>query len=373
MLRLTQARWMESMLTKFLPNGLQKCLLGLLVVLFAGPVLVPSLAQAQDATARLGATPLAGKGKKPAPSAAFPISGNIRFNPQISGGTLQTGEGRRPALDLIFGWQVGARLLPGLSLSASQLVSKNIATNVDAATVREYDTTFGNIFLSLGWRPQVSDGAGGTTSLQLPGQIGLSFGVNAVLPTSRAARYQGLYTQLLPNASLSRLFGKLSVSYNFGFFKNFNKYTSAVVPRDEFPQLARPNGAESLGSFVATGQNLSSFGFRNILGVGYQISGRLSASVSTILFEGYRYYGPEQDQYTGRYAKSGRGRGESLWGIVSVSYALDEAGKTNLSLTSFTAAPPKTADNKSFRFPFWDFRSLADNYSSLGLELSRAF
>jgi hypothetical protein len=364
---------MESMLTKFLPKFLPNLLLGSLVVLTAGLGLVPNFAAAQDATARLGATPQAGKGKKPAPSAAFPISGNIRFNPQISGGTLQTGEGRRPALDLIFGWQVGARVLPGLTVSASQLVVKNIATNADAATVREYDTTFGNIFLSFGWRPQVSDGAGGTKSLQLPGQIGLSFGLNAVLPTSRAARYQGLYTQLLPNASLSRLFGKLSVAYNFGFFKNFNKYTSAVIPRDDFPQLARPDGAESLGSFVATGQNLSSFGFRNILGVGYQFSGRLSASVSTILFEGYRYYGPEQDQYTGRYAKSGRGRGESLWGIVSVSYALDEAGKTNFSLTSFTAAPPKTLDNKSFRFPFWDFRSLADNYSSLGLELSRAF
>lgn len=334
---------------------------------------LPEQASAQDATARLGATAQTTKGKKPAPSAAFPISGNIRLNPQIAGGTLQTGEGRRPSMDLIVGWVASARLLPGLTLSASQLVSKNLATNVDSGVARKNDTTFGNVFLSLGFRPQVSDGAGGLRPLQLPGQINVSFGLNGVLPTSRAARYQGLYTQLLPNASLSKMFGRVSLSYNLGFFKNFNKYTSATVPRDDFPQLARPGGAEALGDYVATGQNLTSYGFRNILGVGVQISDRLSASVSAILFEGYRYYAPKDDQYTGRYAKSGRGRVESLWGIVSVSYALEESGRTMLSLTSFNVAPPKTADNKSFRFPFWDFRSLSDNYANVGIELSRSF
>lgn len=276
-------------------------------------------------------------------------------------------------MDLIVGWVASARLLPTLTLSASQLVSKNLVTNADSGVARKNDTTFGNIFLSLGFRPQVSDGAGGLRPLQLPGQINVSFGLNAVLPTSRSARYQGLYTQLLPNASLSKAFGKVFFSYNFGFFKNFNKFTTATVPRDDFPQLARPGGAEALGEYVSTGQNLTSYGFRNILGMGVQITDRLSASASAILFEGYRYYAPKDDEFTGRYAKSGRGRVESLWGILSVSYALEETGRTMLSLTTFTAAPPKTLDNKSFRFPFWDFRSLSDNYANVGLELSRSF
>ena len=54
-------------------------------------------------------------------------------------------------------------------------------------------------------------------------------------------------------------------------------------------------------------------------------------------------------------------------------YTLDKAETTSLGLDATTISAPFSADNSTFRFPFFDFRSLSDNYTSVSLTLTRAF
>ena len=90
-----------------------------------------------------------------------------------------------------------------------------------------------------------------------------------------------------------------------------------------------------------------------------------------LLLNNFKYYDAPCDQYTSIHATCGRGRSDTQVGIVSLGYDFD--GHTSLSLNALTASPPFSADNKSYRFPLFDFRSTTDNYSSVSAEVQFAF
>lgn len=321
------------------------------------------------------ATTAAAEKKEEAPaSSKFPISGEIRVDTMLSAGTFAPGESRRSGFDTILGYRFAFALPAGFTLAASQLITKTFVTNADSGAVRPDDTTFGDLFLSAGWGPRVTKADGTKAPYLLPGGVRVGLGVTFTVPNSRASRFQGKYGALTPAISLSRpkLFGGLlSVSYSFAVVKNFNKYTNAVVSADEFPTLARPSGPELVGSDILTSTANTSFSLRNMLSASVQITKALDFSLTYLLFNGYRYYSAPADQYTSVNAKTGRGRADSQWGIVALTYSLDK--NWSLAAQAYTVSPPFSADNKTVRFPFFDFRSMADNYTSVGLELQRTF
>lgn len=311
-----------------------------------------------------------------AASSSFPISGEIRFSPMVTAGTFVGGESRRGGLDATFGYRFAFALSKQFTLSASQLINKTIASNADSGAVRPYDTSFGDVLLALSWSPRTTNAAGKSVPWTLPGKVRFGTSLTYSLPTSRTSRYQNRIGTVVPAFSLSRpdLFGGfLSLSYGFGLVKNLNRYTNSSVNVEDFGNLARPDGAELIGSQVMTGAGNVSFSLRNLLSANFQFSERWSASLTYLLFNNFRYYDAPDDQFTSIYAKPGRGRSDAQWGIAAVTYAFDKAGKTILSAQAFTVSPPFSADNRTFRFPFYDFRSTADNYSSVGLELQRSF
>lgn len=338
-------------------------------------------ATAQGLAAAAGLEAASGVKKKARPSEAFPLTGSVSISPYIPGGSFVMGEGRRSGLDLQFGLSVRWAIMPGLSLTANQNVNKNVIPNADSGNVREYDTSITDTILVLGWSPRLDDGTGKPKPLTLPGGIRLNFGLVANVPMSRSSKFLGRYTTLVPNFTLIKggLFGgKLTLVSGFGVVNNFNKYTqSSVEPvgsDDVAVAIARPGGAEALSNGnIASGANITSFAMRSLGVVSVQVSERFSASLTYMLFNGFRYFDAPNDEFAGKYARVGRGRLDSQWGIVSLGYQLDAEGVWNTSMYSFTASPPFSADGTTYRFPFFDLRSTSDNFTSVGVDLSRSF
>lgn len=350
------------------------------LTLAAAQFVMPAKAFAQAAAAATATADLAtGTKKKKRPSDEVPLSGTVRVNPSLGSGSLVLGAGNRPSLDVSFGYTLVYAIGKGLNLTASQLFNKNVWTNADSGASRPYDTTFGDVLVTLGWSPRLPDSKGEWKPITLPGGLRMNTSLTVTIPTSRASDYLGRYTTLTPAVSFSKgglLGDKLSLIAGIAVINNFNKATTAILPNTpEFAGYARLNGQEVLqgGEAISTGQALTSFATRSLAVASLQLTKRINFSLTYLMFNGFRYYDAPKDDKTSIHAKGGRGRVDQQWGIASLGYTLDEEGHTDLSVSTFTASSPFSADNKTYRFPFWDFRSTADNNSSLGITLSHSF
>lgn len=315
---------------------------------------------------------------KPRPSDAFPLGGDVRLDNTVGIGTFAPGESRRASYDLGLFLRAGVSLGHGMTLGAIQIVTKNLVTNADSGASRPYDTLLSDTILSFGWSPLTLDADGQPAPLLLPGGIKAGVSLTATLPTSRASQFQTRLVALTPGISLSKvdlLGGKLALAYSFGFTKNLNRETTAVLGADSFPSLARPDGPELVAgqTEISIGTLNTSFAFRNIVALTVLPTPRLAIGVTWVLFNNFKYNVFPADAYTSPFAKPGRGRSDLEWGLVSIAYTIDPQRVWTVSALAWTAAAPWSADNRTLRFPFFDLRSGADNYTSLGLSLNRAF
>ena len=323
-----------------------------------------------------GLTGGADAAKKQKHSDTFPLTGSVSLNPSMSAGTLYAGPTARPGVDFSLGYSARLAFAPGFGLNASQFVTKSIVTNADSGAARPYDTTAGDIVMGLQWSPRFADDKGVKKPLMLPGGIRVGTNVQMILGVSRSSRYVGRLGQIGPVVNLSRGFlgGKLSTVAGIAFLKNINRAVGASVPVEDGTALARLNGPELLaGGFVLTGQNVTSHAVRYVLSANLDLGSRWSVSATYLLFNNFRQFDAPDDQYTAKYGRVGRGRTDSQWGILGVNYNVDEAGHWSAALSGFTASAPFSADNKTLRFPFWDFRSPQDNLSAINASLSFAF
>lgn len=314
----------------------------------------------------------------PRPSDAFPLTGDVRLDNSVGLGTFIPGEARRTSYDLGLFLRAGISLGRGLNVGALQTVSKNVATNADSGATRLYDTVMGDTLLTANWTPMLADGEGKSKPVLLPGGIKVALSLAAALPTSRASRFQTRLLALTPGLALIKpdLFGgRLSIVYALGFTKNFNRLTTTAVDAINFPGLARPDGPELISgqSEIATGALNTSFALRNTLAATWMPTSRLTFGLTWVLYNNFKYNDFSADNYTSANAKPGRGRSDLQWGLASVGYTFDSDKQWTLSALVLTATPPWSADNRTLRFPFFDFRSSADNYTSLSLSVNRAF
>ena len=312
------------------------------------------------------------------PSDAFPLNGDVRLDNTVGLGTFVPGEARRTSYDLGLFLRTGIVLGHGLNIGALQTVSKNLASNADAGAARPYDTVVGDTLLTVNWSPTHGADAGKPKPLLLPGGIKVGTSLVAALPTSRASRFQTRVLALTPGLSLLKpdLFGgRLAILYAFGFTKNFNRLTTSAVDAVNFPSLARPDGPELMSgqSDIATGLLNTAFSIRNTLSVTWLPAPRVAVGLTYVLYNNFKYTDFSNDAFTSANAKPGRGRSDLQWGLVSVGYTFDPDQRWTLSALAVTASPPWSADNTALRFPFFDFRSTADNYTSLSLSVNRAF
>lgn len=208
----------------------------------------------------------------------------------------------------------------------------------------------------------------------------LSVDVGGSFPTSRfsraaTVRFDPFAAFIVRQPLLGKMFfvGSLVVS------KTFHRLTSPAADLnsgriDDANPLFRANGAEDLGDgIVAIAGRNTEYALLPTIGFNFIVLPKMTASVR------YRYgrfwsyaiddiADCENDPKCSLYGKSGRGVSDQVSGSIGVNYQLSKHFFLNGSLSS--SQSPKTSDNASFRFPFWNFEGAANNNSAINLGLT---
>ncbi len=236
-----------------------------------------------------------------------------------------------------------------------------------------YEGRFQDISLTAEWDGYSHDGTG----------ISVSPSFDLALPTSSRARAMTMLASTSLGVNVTRtFFDDLTLVYGLTGSRVFHEYTSPVMNVEEVGDegaIYRTGGTEAVepGRFAVDGIN-TQWGLVNSLGAMFAITEKLNATVMYQHSAGWSYSITEDDEYaserqcTGRCpGRSANGRSAELGaGMLSLSYA----ASPNLAITSAltTMRAPRTADNKSYNFPFWD-SNMASNASYLTLSFTGSY
>jgi hypothetical protein len=200
--------------------------------------------------------------------------------------------------------------------------------------------------------------------------INLDGGIS--LPTSQASRYTSQIVDAFLSASVRQpvLGRRLYLIGSISGDKTFHRFTSPVLDSNQgdFSEnvLFRANGAENLGDgIIAIDGRNTEYALGASLGANVIVlPGKLNASIGYGFNTFWSYAaGLEKDQFTNPNADPGRGVAQQTSARVGLTYQLPPNFYISAGIRS--AQTPKTADNSSFRFPFWNFTGAAANNSSV--------
>lgn len=188
------------------------------------------------------------------------------------------------------------------------------------------------------------------------------------LPSSYASRFNHTVTNLrLSGTYFARLFkGRLELAYTFSTQKylptrKVRGFTADDVGSDEdglaFAHV-RSSSAKD-GSVGSGGPINDNWMFSNNFYAGFYFTPKLSVSTSFAIFNYLRFSVPDDELIV--LGLSNTGRRDYTFGSLDLSYQLHDHVIVAGGISSLQ--PAKTADNKSFRFPFWDFVSPSNNFS----------
>jgi hypothetical protein len=208
-----------------------------------------------------------------------------------------------------------------------------------------------------------------------------------IVPLSYESRYANLVAGLSAGLTLSREFdlgGDPSPDKHFKLslmlMEVFTKYLHTdEVPGNQAgessgcratgPAGTAPPGPEGSSASVADrcgGPVNSSFGLRHA-GVVALTRGKLGVSLTLLVDNSFGYRIP-RDMASADFSVD-RGRSDVTWGIVALSYSLDDHLAIGLGLSSLQ--PALDAESRNLRFPFFDFSgSTANNFTQAFASLS---
>lgn len=231
----------------------------------------------------------------------------------------------------------------------------------DPGDVYIQDTT-----LSGSWRGYTFDSIG----------LNLAPSLEVGLPTWKVSQNNTKLFHLGARLSLSkRFFERLTLQGLVGFTKYFHRYKTSAIDPSEVGQdnvLFRSGEAEDLGNGLVAlgGYNLShllSFGGNTKI----KIWKGLSGSISYFFVNYYSYKGSGRDELSSEYARPNRVLSQAVSTSAKLSYRLNKYLRFSGGIGSFMS--PKTTDNKSFRFPFWNTEGAAANRSWVQLGVKATY
>ena len=228
------------------------------------------------------------------------------------------------------------------------------------------DVYFQDILLSGGWQGYTFDSIGLTLAPAL--EIGL--------PTSKSSQLNTKLFHVGTDLSIMKtFFERLTLQGAISFAKYFHRYeSSAIDPADvgEDNVLFRPGEAEDFKSGLV---GLGGYNLSHLLAVGgateIKIWKKLSGSISYFMINYYSYPGNSKDEFTAENAKPGRNLSQAVSTSASLSYGIKDWLSVSGGIGTFMS--PKTSDNESFRFPFWNTDGASANRSWLQLGVSGSY
>jgi len=225
---------------------------------------------------------------------------------------------------------------------------------------------FQDIGLGIDWAGHTIESA------NLSFGAGLSFG----LPTSALSKATSLYVSTGIYGSVGwTLFQKLRLGYSLSLGKDFHEFTSPVI-EDEIAGadnvIWRAGGSERVSDGLTAIEGVNTeYSLSNSFSAGFAIWDKLRLSVSYVLTTFWAYDVFEEDEFTSPLADPGRGVGQSTRTDIVLSYPVHKY--LNVSLGARTSVQPKTDDNRTFNFPFWNVDGAAANSSQIRIGLSSSF
>jgi hypothetical protein len=266
------------------------------------------------------------------------------------------------ARQALYKWLLSLRpryyFLDNLSLEARIDITQELTTSYTSGTTAKRQVMPSDTLLTLSWQ----------NAATIP-WVGLGFSPFARLyiPTSPESRYRNQYLGAALGFDLTRALGKhFFVDYTFRVSKYFNRTTTATVTGPV--GISRLGGPEGLGGGeVATGDRNVEWSFLNSLMGSWLVNDQWSVSLTLWIVNSLTYDGPGKDALSGDFAKAGRGQRDKTRGILDVTYQPWEHFGFSAGIDSYQ--PAKTADNKRIRFPFFDFTSEGNNYTSFYLDV----
>lgn len=234
---------------------------------------------------------------------------------------------------------------------------------------------FQDIGLGVGW----SGYSFGDTGLRVASEIGTS------IPTSAYSRTLTQLFDLSAGASLSYTIfdGALAFTYGLSGAKFFHEVETPTVDDEE---VGAENVLNRAGDSASLGDGITSIGGVNVewalsnsLGANLKLWYDLSFSLQYGLTTFWTYAQDNDDEFTAEDADPGRGVAQLTTTAMTLSYPLKPVSEAlslesfSLALGTYTAISPKTADNESFNFPFWNFSGAASNRSQIRFSVSAVY
>lgn len=320
------------------------------------------------------------------PKGAFPLSAGVSWGHSLGQGSfVRNYYARDASYSQSLSFSGTLRLPGGYSVSASQGVSKELTTG---GATRNHETNYGDIGLSFGlpWKTKVAG-------------FGVGVGLGASIPVSMASRFSNKITGISASLSASKggmLGGKLSFNYGLGvsggIYEEFQR-TRDITTGQGFtdnngneitPMLCIPRGEEAvtdasgeLRGCVVPGVN-GGINISNSFSFGYKINKKQRLSLRLGLITSLKTYAMPDDEFTAENAVPGYGRMDMTSGSLGWSYA--HSKKVSLSLSASSSQPAlhyhvegegiDSTGSWRANFPFWDFRTPGNNYSSFSGSIS---
>ncbi|MCB9726874.1 MAG: hypothetical protein H6746_00185 [Deltaproteobacteria bacterium] len=242
----------------------------------------------------------------------------------------------------------------------------NLVENADSESTRPHQVRAGDLELFARWDELATWEAGHLS-------FGAALGVKT--PTSLLSRFQTKILGLTASTATTwQPTEWLGVAWSFTVTKNINRYRSAVLRDDAF-DLALPSragGAEVVAEGrTATQLGVTSFLVGNALSLEFSFLDRFTASLGWELVHAFSYNDYPKDALAADAADGGRGRTDVMAGSIEVGVEVIE--HLSVALGTLVQQAPKTADNRHFRFPFWDTSNGADNRQVFYLDVTGTF
>jgi hypothetical protein len=209
----------------------------------------------------------------------------------------------------------------------------------------------------------------------IPGiDVKAAVGLWLYLPTSDVSQFETLMLGTGWRLVLGKQFGDhFSLDYLGIFRKNFHEYEGPVLDSASGdgppPVFVRPGSPEDLGGqLVAVGTNNVSFYFYNVVQATWLPIAELSFALAYGLTNSFTYASHPKDELSSPYAEDGIGQRDATIAVIEAGYTLDKRFAFGIGIQ--TLSVPKSDDNQSFRFPFYDFEGAAENATTFYIDVT---
>jgi hypothetical protein len=286
----------------------------------------------------------------------LPFGGSLTLSNSIGTGTFISDEySSRPLY-------IGAvDVVPYYKFTDNQKLSgyvgfyKYFLSNVDSDLDEEQQILLNDVNLTYSYSSVVKEEVTGLT---------LDAGMRAFFPTSLASQHQTKIISLNPSITLRGAWDWFSAMYVLSYTKHFHEYDHAGL-EDNGGLAACVNRTQvSADVCFPGGYANTSMSVANTLMLNFSILDELTFSTMFAFVNAYRYdTHPEDDELTAEDALSGKTQSDFTMATLSLGYQIGKYFSISSGVS--TTQPPKTANAKGFRFPFYD--ASANNFTTIFL------